>query len=139
MDFFGTSPSIMFVVLCELIATVWLYGMDKFSNNVEMMTGHRPNLYWSITCRYIAPLILLVLYVFSFFQFNPDEFSSFGDRKTVIRVSIAGWIMSTISTLPIPVYAIWWFLFRREKIIKKTTKTTTIVEETIPMEVPDEP
>jgi solute carrier family 6 serotonin transporter-like protein 4 len=136
MDFFGTSPSIMFVVLCELIATVWLYGMKRFSDNVEMMTGHRPNLYWSITCRYVAPIILLVLYVCSFFQFNSQEISSFGDQKTVLRVSIAGWTMSTISTLPIPIYAIWCFLFRREKKVIQQTKmtTTTVVEETIPME-----
>lgn len=114
MDYFGTSPSIMFVVLCELMATVWLYGFDKFSDNVETMTGRRPSLYWRITCRYIAPTILLVLYLFSFIQFNLQELSSFGDRNTMKKVSIAGWVMSTISTLPIPIYAIWWLLFRRD-------------------------
>lgn len=123
MDFFGTSPSIMFVVLCELIATIWLYGIDKFSDNVEAMTGRRPNAYWRITCRYIAPLILLILYIFSFVQFDSKEFSSFGDPKTVKRVSIAGWAMSTISTLPIPLYAIWWYFYRRQK--DSTTETTT--------------
>ena len=133
MDFFGTSPSIMFVVLCELIATVWLYGMDKFSNNVEMMTGRKPSIYWRITCRYVAPLILLILYVFSFIQFDSQEFTTFGDGKTVIRVSIAGWSMSTISTLPIPIYAIWWFIFRREKCtIKQTTTTTQLLKKQYP-------
>ncbi|CAF0876454.1 unnamed protein product [Rotaria sordida] len=139
MDFFGTSPSIMFVVLCELIATVWSYGIDKFSNNVEMMTGHKPSIYWRITCRYIAPLILFILYVCSFIQFNSQEFSSMGDKKTVRNVSIAGWIMSTISTLPIPLYAIWWFLCRRERTsTKQTTRITTVVVETVPMRTADE-
>jgi SNF family Na+-dependent transporter len=140
MDFFGTSPSIMFIVLCELIATVWLYGMDRFSNNVEMMTGRKPNIYWRVTCQYIAPVILLVLYVCSFIQFDSKEFSNFGNKKTVVRVSIAGWTMSTISTLPIPIYAIWWFVFRREKkIIQQTTTTTTTVNvERIPMNTTDE-
>ncbi|CAF0721710.1 unnamed protein product [Rotaria sordida] len=139
MDFFGTSPSIMFVVLCELIATVWSYGIDKFSNNVEMMTGHKPSIYWRITCRYIAPLILFILYVCSFIQFNSQEFSSMGDQKTVRNVSIAGWIMSTISTLPIPLYAIWWFLCRRERTsTKQTTRITTVVVETVPMRTADE-
>ncbi|UJR35454.1 hypothetical protein I4U23_028210 [Adineta vaga] len=128
MDFFGTSPSIMFIVLCELIATVWLYGMDRFSQDVETMTGHKPSIYWRITCRYIAPSILFVLYICSFIQFDSQEFLSFGDRKTAIRVSIAGWTMSTISTLPIPIYAIWWFIFRREKKISQRT-TTVIIEE----------
>jgi SNF family Na+-dependent transporter len=137
MDFFGTSPSIMFIVFCELIATAWLYGMDKFSSDVESMTGKKPSIYWCITCRYVAPLILFVLYICSFIQFNNQEFSSFGDRKTVFRVSIAGWTMSTISTLPIPIYAIWWLLFRRKKTIIKQT-TTTIIAEEIPTKTTDE-
>lgn len=124
MDFFGTSPSIMFIVLCELIATMWLYGIDRFSDNVEMMTGHRPSLYWRITCRYIAPVILLILYVCSFIQFDSAEFASFGKGNTALKVSIAGWSLNTISTLPIPIYACWWFLYRR--------KTTTTVAEAAP-------
>lgn len=142
MDFFGTSPSIMFIVLCELIATVWLYGMEKFSDNVEMMTGKRPNIYWRITCRYIAPIILFILYICSFIQFNTKELSRFGDHKTVVRVSIAGWTINTISTLPIPIYAIWWYIYRREKNINQntttTTMTTTVIAERIPLETTDE-
>ncbi|CAF1375654.1 unnamed protein product [Adineta steineri] len=133
MDFFGTSPSIMFIVLCELIATVWLYGMDRFNENVETMTGRKPSIYWRITCRYIAPLILFVLYVCSFIQYDSHEFTSFGDKKTVTRVSIAGWTMSTISTLPIPLYAIWWFIFRRNTNTNEETTTTTVIEEKMPM------
>jgi hypothetical protein len=56
-----------------------------------------------------------------------------------VRVSIAGWTMSTISTLPIPLYAIWWLLFGREKkIIQQPTMTTTVLTELIPMETIDE-
>ncbi|CAF0833794.1 unnamed protein product [Adineta steineri] len=133
MDSFGTSPSIMFIVLCELLATVWLYGMDRFSNDVETMTGHKPSIYWRITCRYIAPLILFVLYVFSFIQFDSKEFSSMGEGKNIaLKVSIAGWSMSTISTLPIPIYACYWFLYRRQENTTKRTTTTTVVTEIIP-------
>ena len=127
MDFFGTSPSIMFIVLCELIATVWLYGMDQFSSNVESMTGKKPSIYWRVTCRYIAPFILFVLYVCSFIQFDSQEFASFGQGNTAIKVSIAGWSISTLSMLPIPIYACWYLCFRREKnYIKQTTTTTTV-------------
>ena len=136
MDFFGTSPSILFIVLCELIATLWYYGIDKFCDNVEVMTGTRPNIYWRITCRYIAPLILFVLFILSFIQFDSDEFSSFGDKKTVLRVSIAGWTMNTISTLPVPIYAIWWQFFRHKT--NNSQKTTITIEEKIPMATTNE-
>ena len=141
MDFFGTSPSILFIVLCELIATVWLYGIDKFNDNVQMMTGRKPSIYWRITCRYIAPAILFLLYICSFIQFNSEEFEASGDQKTRIRISIAGWTMSTISTLPIPLYAIWWLLFGRTKKMTQqttTTTTTTVLAERIPLDTMDE-
>lgn len=126
VDFFGTSPSIMLVVLCELIATAWVYGMDKFNRDVENMTGFKPSIYWRITCQYIAPLILFILYVFSFIQFDRREFASFGDDRTISRVSVAGWMMNSISSLPIPLYAFWWFLFRRNTEITMMTTTTAI-------------
>ncbi len=142
MDYFGTSPSILLIVLCELIATVWLYGMDKFSDNVETMTGRRPNIYWRVTCRYIAPLILVILYICSFIQFDSREFVSFGPGNTAFKVSIAGWTISLISIAPIPIYALWWYIYRREKpLIQQTTtmtKTTTVATERIPMETTDE-
>jgi SNF family Na+-dependent transporter len=125
MDFFGTSPSIMFIVLCELMATVWLYGMDKFNRDVETMTGRRPSIYWRITCRYIAPLILFVLYVCSFLQFDGREFASFGPDPTAMHVSIAGWTLSTLSTLPIPVYACcWWICQRRHRANERNNNRT---------------
>ena len=137
MDFFGTSPSIMFVVLCELIATVWLYGMDRFSSDVETMTGHKPNLYWRVTCRYIAPLILLVLYVCSFLQFETSGIDSLGTPKVVREASIAGWTMNIVSTLPIPIYACWWLIFRRNQ--KPPEAATIVTEENVPMNAQQQP
>ena len=64
----------MFIVLCELIATVWIYGIDQFNRDVESMTGRKPSPYWQIACRYIAPLILGFLYICSFVQFDSEEF-----------------------------------------------------------------
>ncbi|CAF1271275.1 unnamed protein product [Didymodactylos carnosus] len=121
MDFFGTSPAIMLVVLLELIAVCWLYGIKQFSLNVEEMTGKKPSIYWRITCCFIAPMVLCVLYVCSFLQFNTQEFTSFGDKKTVIRLSIVGWSISTFSTLPIPVYALWWAVSKRWKTCSSST------------------
>ncbi|CAF5162797.1 unnamed protein product, partial [Rotaria magnacalcarata] len=108
-------------------------------SDVETMTGHKPSIYWRITCRYVAPLILLILYVCSFIQFDSQEFSSFGEGNTAFKVSIAGWTISAISTLPIPIYACWWLLFRRQAYLaEQKTKPTTVVTETMPTKGLDE-
>ena len=35
----------------------------RFSDDVEWMTGRRPNLYWQATWRVISPLMLLVVFL----------------------------------------------------------------------------
>ena len=35
----------------------------RFNDDIEWMTGKRPNLYWQITWRFISPLMLLVVFV----------------------------------------------------------------------------
>lgn len=138
MDFFGTSPSIMFVVLCELVATVWFYGMDKFNADVESMTGQKPSIYWRITCQYIAPGILATLYICSFIQYESSDLSSIAGEKARFRVSVAGWTMSTISALPIPIYAIWWLIFRRGKTSTNSKTSPEASKQTPNQQNPEE-
>lgn len=35
----------------------------RFSDDIEWMTGRRPNLYWQVTWRVISPLMLLVVFL----------------------------------------------------------------------------
>lgn len=35
----------------------------RFSDDIEWMTGRRPNLYWQATWRVISPLMLLVVFL----------------------------------------------------------------------------
>lgn len=40
-----------------------LYSVPRFSDDVEWMTGRRPNLYWQATWRVISPVMLLVVFL----------------------------------------------------------------------------
>ena len=40
-----------------------LYCTRRFNDDIEKMTGHRPNLYWQATWRFISPLMLLVVFI----------------------------------------------------------------------------
>lgn len=35
----------------------------RFNDDIEWMTGRRPNIYWQVTWRFISPLMLLVVFV----------------------------------------------------------------------------
>lgn len=35
----------------------------RFNDDIEWMTGQRPNIYWQVTWRFISPLMLLVVFL----------------------------------------------------------------------------
>lgn len=60
LNVFGPGIAILFVVFVEAAAVCWVYGVDRFANDIEMMIGHRPGLFWRLCWCYISPAFLLV-------------------------------------------------------------------------------
>ncbi|XP_066572089.1 inactive sodium-dependent neutral amino acid transporter B(0)AT3 [Amia ocellicauda] len=58
----GSLP-LLIIAFFEIIAVVYIYGIKRFNDDIEWMTGRRPNLYWQITWRFISPLMLLVVFL----------------------------------------------------------------------------
>ncbi|XP_055023034.2 sodium-dependent neutral amino acid transporter B(0)AT1 isoform X2 [Misgurnus anguillicaudatus] len=66
-DGFAGSIPLLVIALCEIIAVVYIYGIDRFNKDIEFMVGHKPNLFWQITWRFLSPVIILVILIFYFF------------------------------------------------------------------------
>jgi Sodium:neurotransmitter symporter family. len=60
LNVFGPGLAILFVVFVEAAGVCWIYGVDRFSTDIESMLGHRPGLYWRLCWTYISPFFLLV-------------------------------------------------------------------------------
>ena len=64
-----------------------VYFVARFNDDIEWMTGRRPNLYWQVTWRVISPLMLLVVFLAyivveagekpSYSAWNPDYVGHF--------------------------------------------------------------
>ena len=39
---------------------------DRFNADIEFMIGHKPNLFWQVTWRFVSPVIMLVIFIFYF-------------------------------------------------------------------------
>ncbi|XP_015254590.1 PREDICTED: sodium- and chloride-dependent transporter XTRP3 [Cyprinodon variegatus] len=61
---YGATFSLLFVVLIEVIAVSYIYGIRRFEKDIEDMLGHRPNWYWKIMWAGVSPLLLICLFVF---------------------------------------------------------------------------
>ena len=38
----------LFCALAEVIVLNWIYGYDQFAEDLELMLGKKPNLYWKV-------------------------------------------------------------------------------------------
>uniref|UniRef100_A0A665TLW5 Transporter n=1 Tax=Echeneis naucrates TaxID=173247 RepID=A0A665TLW5_ECHNA len=61
---YGATFSLLFIVLIEVIAVSYIYGIKRFEKDIQDMLGWRPNLYWRIMWLVISPLLLIALFIF---------------------------------------------------------------------------
>ncbi|XP_031432142.1 sodium-dependent neutral amino acid transporter B(0)AT3-like [Clupea harengus] len=85
-SYVGSLP-LLVIAFFEITAVVFIYGINRFNDDIEWMTGRRPNLYWQVTWRVISPLMLLVVFLAyivveagekpSYSAWNPDYVGHF--------------------------------------------------------------
>uniref|UniRef100_A0A4W5PX56 Transporter n=1 Tax=Hucho hucho TaxID=62062 RepID=A0A4W5PX56_9TELE len=61
-SYVGSIPFLI-IAFFEIIAVVYIYGIGRFSDDLEFMTGRRPNIFWKVCWLVISPLMLFVVLV----------------------------------------------------------------------------
>ncbi|XP_056641259.1 sodium-dependent neutral amino acid transporter B(0)AT3 [Diorhabda sublineata] len=94
-SFCGNYP-LLIIAFFECIGVAYVYGLRRFADDIEMMTGNRPGLYWLICWKYLSPLAMLSILVASFIEIAVDG------------TGYAAWVASKGETerLPWPLWAI---------------------------------
>ncbi|XP_026466274.1 sodium-dependent neutral amino acid transporter B(0)AT3-like isoform X1 [Ctenocephalides felis] len=122
-DSFAGTIGLVVVALLEMISVIYVYGHEKFTNDIYEMTGYRPGMYWQITWRYIGPVIMTVILVSSIVFMiieNPKYQAWSAELGAVVPTSYPGWVMSIAvcmicaGVLPMPVV----FFMRRCQCLK---------------------
>uniref|UniRef100_A0A8C4Q0T4 Uncharacterized protein n=1 Tax=Eptatretus burgeri TaxID=7764 RepID=A0A8C4Q0T4_EPTBU len=107
-----------------MITVNYIYGYKRFAQDIEWMIGHKPNIFWQLTWRFISPAIMLAIFiyylvdqvqttvVYNTWDPNDDAFpvqkqKSFPAWVTFIIVLLAG-----IPSVVIPAYIIVTLLFK---------------------------
>ncbi|XP_018575346.1 sodium-dependent neutral amino acid transporter B(0)AT3 [Anoplophora glabripennis] len=70
-NFSGNFP-LLIIAFFECIGVSYVYGLKRFADDIEMMTGQRPGLYWLICWKYLSPLAMLSILVASFVEIAVD-------------------------------------------------------------------
>uniref|UniRef100_A0A8C2EL53 Transporter n=1 Tax=Cyprinus carpio TaxID=7962 RepID=A0A8C2EL53_CYPCA len=107
LDKYAAGTSILFGVLIEAIGVSWFYGVDRFSEDIERMTGFKPGIYWRLCWKYVSPTFLLFVVIASIVtsgELRYDDYV-FPDWSNIV-----GWFIALSSMLCVPIYAIYKFL-----------------------------
>ncbi|KAL4703762.1 hypothetical protein ACJJTC_017550 [Scirpophaga incertulas] len=111
-DSFAGTVGLVVVALMEMIAVIYIYGHERFTNDIYEMTGYRPGVYWQVTWRYVGPFIVSGILVSSIVSMliSPPEYSAWDAAEGhTVKKSYPDWVlgiavaMILAGILPIPV------------------------------------
>ena len=63
-DSYGAT-GLTLIALAEILSIMYLYGHEKFTADIKTMTGVTLSWYWQATWRFIAPILLFVIFIAS--------------------------------------------------------------------------
>uniref|UniRef100_A0A8C6PJM2 Transporter n=1 Tax=Nothobranchius furzeri TaxID=105023 RepID=A0A8C6PJM2_NOTFU len=128
-DNFAGSIPLLVIGFCEMIAVVYIYGVDRFNKDIEFMIGHKPNIFWQVTWRVISPLIMIFIFVFYFvtqvtkkltylvWDMETEGFPTLDAQPYPSWIYVIIFILAGVPSLFIPLFAA--FKFLKNKCCKK--------------------
>ncbi|XP_046582686.1 sodium- and chloride-dependent glycine transporter 2-like isoform X3 [Haliotis rubra] len=98
VDWYIVTIFITLAALLECIMVSWLYGIDRFSDDIQLMIGRPAPLFFKITWCYVTPTILLTILISTFLQYHPP---TYGEYVYPYYSTIIGWIIASLPVIPV--------------------------------------
>ena len=114
LDCFSTSPALMLIVFSETISVCYLYGIDKFEDNIHDMFQVKTNMFWRICWKFVGPFIIFVLFITSIIFFEAPVLGTYTYPKVYL---VFGWLINISIMVPIPVMII--YVYVKKKLANK--------------------
>ncbi|XP_034560958.1 sodium-dependent neutral amino acid transporter B(0)AT1-like [Notolabrus celidotus] len=132
-DNFAGSVPLLTIGFIEMIAVAYIYGIDRFNEDIKFMTGYKPSIFWQVSWRFTSPLIVAVILVFYLVTQGQEELTYLvwdpesEEFPTLASVPYPSWInaviflLAGVPSLAAPVYALYRLVFEccKDKIKPK--------------------
>ncbi|GCB67228.1 sodium- and chloride-dependent neutral and basic amino acid transporter B(0+)-like [Scyliorhinus torazame] len=106
MDHFCAGLVLIMSALLEIIGLCWIYGVNRFIKDIEMMIGKRSWLFWlwwRVCWNFISPCLLAVILIWSLAVFSPP---TYGSIEYPLWATVLGWLTAIFCFMWIPIVAI---------------------------------
>lgn len=124
-DNFAGSIPLLVIGFCEMIAVVYIYGIDRFNKDIEFMIGHKPNIFWQATWRVVSPVIMIFILIFYFVTqvtktltylvWDPESevFPALDKKPYPPYVYVIIFLLAGVPSLSIPAFALFKFIQKK--------------------------
>uniref|UniRef100_A0A3Q1BAN2 Transporter n=1 Tax=Amphiprion ocellaris TaxID=80972 RepID=A0A3Q1BAN2_AMPOC len=100
VDTFAASYSLVIIAIFELVGVSYLYGLQRFCEDIEMMIGFQPNQFWRVCWAFVTPTILTGILGLSLYQW---KVMTYEDYTYPTWSMVMGWLMVICSVIWIPI------------------------------------
>uniref|UniRef100_A0AAX7VS08 Transporter n=1 Tax=Astatotilapia calliptera TaxID=8154 RepID=A0AAX7VS08_ASTCA len=100
VDTFAASYSLVIIAIFELVGISYLYGLQRFCEDIEMMIGFQPNRFWRLCWAFVTPTILTGILGLSLYQW---KVMTYEDYTYPTWSMVMGWLMVICSVIWIPI------------------------------------
>ncbi|XP_008330323.3 sodium-dependent neutral amino acid transporter B(0)AT1-like isoform X1 [Cynoglossus semilaevis] len=117
-DSFAGSVPLLTVGLFEMIAVVYIYGVDRLNADIKFMVGYKPSIFWQVMWRVVSPLIVFIILVFYLvtqaqsqlrylvWDPNSEEFPSLVSSLYPTWINAVIFLLAGVPSIATPVYAL---------------------------------
>lgn len=126
-DYYAASGTcLLFVAIFEAVCIAWVYGADRFYDNVEDMIGYRPWPIAKLCWQFVTPAICFGTFLFSLIKYTPLKYNNWYVYPPWGYA--IGWLMALSSMICIPVYAIYILLKTKGTLSQRLKHLVTPAE-----------
>ncbi|XP_074520753.1 sodium- and chloride-dependent GABA transporter 2-like isoform X1 [Halichoeres trimaculatus] len=105
-DHFSCSgASLLLLSIFQSLAIGWVYGAERFSDNIRDMTGYSPLPVFRLCWKYLTPAVCTATFMFSLVHWSPLKLG-----KGLVAppwATTLGWILTLSSVSLLPIWAIY--------------------------------
>lgn len=117
MDKYAANWSVLLIAISECILVAWVYGANRFLDNVQQMIGPRGRLwrfFWTWMWKVITPAALFFILCFNWVEYEPLRYGTYVYPKWA---NVLGWVISMLPILVVIGLAIVSFLQVKDALV----------------------
>lgn len=117
MDKYAANWSVLLIAISECILVAWVYGANRFLDNVQQMIGPRGRLwrfFWTWMWKVITPAALFFILCFNWVEYEPLRYGTYVYPKWA---NVLGWVISMLPILVVIGSAIVSFLKAKDALV----------------------